>query len=151
MHEARVSFRWLGNLSSPVSTAPQVQVAGAFTGGGATLGPQQIREFGTEIADDAIWTHGAHTLKVGINLRTYREREQMTQNFNGTYIFGGGIAPVLDANGNATTGSNDHHRAGAVSPRKTVISRWNADGVHRRYRLAADRLYPDARLDLCAG
>ena len=117
MHEARVSMRWLGNLSFPISTAPQLQVAGAFTGGGSNLGPQTIREFGTEIADDAIWTHKAHTLKVGINLRTYSEREQMTQNFNGSYIFGGGSAPVLDANGNATgstttiTGLEQYRRA----------------------------------------
>ncbi|MGI4853254.1 MAG: TonB-dependent receptor domain-containing protein [Janthinobacterium lividum] len=106
MHEARVSFRWLGNLSTPNSTAPQVQVAGAFTGGGAELGAQQIREFGMEVADDAIWTRGAHTMKLGINLRTYREQQQITQNFNGTYIFGGGSAPVLDANGNPIAGSS---------------------------------------------
>ena len=51
------------------------------------------------------YTQGNHTIKVGMNLRTYREREQMTQNFNGTYIFGGGPAPVLDANGAAVPGS----------------------------------------------
>ncbi len=105
MHEARFSMRWLGDISTPHSTAPQAQVAGSFTGGGAELGSQQIREFGMEVADDAILTEGNHTMKFGINLRTYREREQMTQNFNGTYIFGGGSAPVLDANGNAVPGS----------------------------------------------
>ena len=105
MHEARFSMRWLGDLSTPNTTTPQVQVAGAFTGGGAELGAQQIREFGMEVADDAILTQGNHTMKAGMNLRIYREREQMTQNFNGTYIFGGGSAPTLDANGNAIPGS----------------------------------------------
>ena len=117
MHEARLSLHWTGGVDTPKSTAPQVQVAGAFTGGGNTFGAQSIREFGLEVADDAILTRGPHTLKVGINLRTYRIREQITQNFNGTYIFGGGTAPVLDANGNSTgstatiTGLEQYRRA----------------------------------------
>jgi hypothetical protein len=105
MHEARFAVRWLGDISTPHSTGPQVQVAGAFTGGGAELGAQKIREFGSEINDDVILTSGPHTLKAGINMRIYRERNQMTQNFNGTYVFGGGIAPALDANGNPIPGS----------------------------------------------
>ena len=105
MHEARIALRWLGDLSTPSSTAPQLQVAGAFTGGGAELGAQKIREVGTEIADDFILTTGPHTLKAGVNMRIFRERNQMTQNFNGTYVFGGGSAPILDANGNAIPGS----------------------------------------------
>ena len=105
MHEARFAVRWMGDLSVPHSTAPQVQVAGAFTGGGAELGAQQIHEFGTEVNDDFILTAGPHTLKAGVNMRIYRERNRMTQNFNGTYVFGGGSAPVLDASGNAIAGS----------------------------------------------
>ncbi|MGI4755325.1 MAG: TonB-dependent receptor domain-containing protein [Janthinobacterium lividum] len=104
MYQSRVGLRWLGDLSAPNSTAPQLQVAGAFTGGGAELGRQQVREAGLELSEDIIWTHGAHTIKGGLNLRSYREREQMTQNFNGTYIFGGGSAPALDASGNALAG-----------------------------------------------
>jgi hypothetical protein len=117
MHEARVSVHWTGDLYAPKSIAPQVQVAGAFTGGGNAYGAQTNREFGLEVADDAILTQGPHTLKVGINLRTYSIREQATQNFNGTYIFGGGSAPVLDANNNATsstatiTGLEQYRRA----------------------------------------
>ena len=99
MNQARFGLRWLGDLSTPNSTAPQVQVAGAFTGGGAELGAQQIREAGLELSDDAIVTRGGHSIKFGLNIRSYREREQMTRNFNGTYIFGGGAAPVLNANG----------------------------------------------------
>ena len=117
MHEARLSLHWTGDLYAPKSTSPQVQVAGAFTGGGNTYGAQTNREFGIELADDAILTQGPHTLKVGINLRTYSIREQATQSFNGTYIFGGGSAPVLDPNNGATgsivtiTGLEQYRRA----------------------------------------
>ena len=93
MHEARLSLRWDGETDVPVSTAPQLQVAGAFTGGGATLGPQQLHELNLEADDDAILTTHAHTLKFGTQLQLYREHQQLTTNFNGTYIFGGGAIP----------------------------------------------------------
>jgi hypothetical protein len=97
MHEARFSLRWDGETDAPASSAPQVQVAGAFTGGGATLGPQQLHEINIEVDDDAIVTWKKHTLKAGTQFMLYRERQQLTSNFNGTYTFGGGTAPILDA------------------------------------------------------
>jgi hypothetical protein len=104
MHEARLSLRWDGELDAPVSNAPQVQVAGAFTGGGATIGPQHLREFNIEADDDAILTTKNHTIKVGNYLMMYNEHQELTSNFNGTYTFGGGTAPTLDANNNPMAG-----------------------------------------------
>jgi hypothetical protein len=104
MHEARLSLRWDGEGDSPVSTAPQVQVAGAFTGGGATNGPRHLAELNIEADDDAILTTKNHTMKFGTVLQVFDEREKLTTNFNGTYTFGGGVAPVLDANGNPVAG-----------------------------------------------
>ncbi len=104
MHEARVSLRWSGETDVPGSTAPQVQVAGAFTGGGATIGPQRLHDFNVEFDDDAILTTKKHTIKVGTQLLSNTAREQLSTNFNGTYVFGGGTAPVLDANGNVVAG-----------------------------------------------
>ena len=107
MNEARLSLRWDGENDAPISTAPQVQVAGAFTGGGATLGPQQLHELNIEADDDAILTTKKHTMKFGNFLMVYNEHQQLTTNFNGTYTFGGGIAPVLDANGNPIPGKTE--------------------------------------------
>ena len=104
MHEARASFRWSGDAATPVSAAPQVQVAGAFTGGGSTLGPQRASEFEIEADDDAILTTKAHTMKFGTQFLSRRYSLRATTNFNGTYAFGGGIAPVLDANGKPVNG-----------------------------------------------
>jgi hypothetical protein len=98
MHEARLSFRWDGETDTPISTAPQVSVAGAFTGGGATLGPQRIRELVIEADDDAILNTKNHLLKFGTQIWIDDEHRSLTTNFNGTYTFGGGIAPVLDSN-----------------------------------------------------
>jgi hypothetical protein len=89
MHEARLGLRWDGETDVPESTLPQVQVAGAFTGGGATIGQQRLHDFNIEFDDDAIWTPKNHSIKIGTQMMIYNDHNQMTTNFNGTYTFGG--------------------------------------------------------------
>lgn len=88
MHEARASFRWDGETDAPNSTGTQMQVAGAFTGGGASIGAQRVREFQIEADDDAILTTKSHTVKAGVQFLLNHEQQRLTTNFNGTYIFG---------------------------------------------------------------
>ena len=106
LHEGRVSTDFRGEIDNPTSNTPQVQVAGAFTGGGADIGAQRIRQIRTEWDDDFLLTRGKHSLKAGLQFFDYVEHQTLTTNFNGTYIFGGGTAPVLDANNN-TTGATE--------------------------------------------
>jgi len=136
MHEARLSLRWDGETDVPVSSAPQVQVAGAFTGGGTTFGPQRLREFNIEADDDAILTTKNHTLKFGTQFMVYDEHQQLTTNFNGTYTFGGGTAPILDGNGNpipgqtkTITGLEQYRRALLGLPGGTATAFSNVAGV----------------------
>ena len=111
MHEARLSLRWDGSTDTPQSTAPQVQVAGAFTGGGAAIGPQQVRELNVEWDDDAILTTKNHTMKFGTQMMVYRENQQLTTNFNGSYTFGGGTAPGAGCERHADRRPDgDYHR-----------------------------------------
>ncbi len=117
LHEGRVSVDFRGEIDNPTSNAPQVQVAGAFTGGGADIGPQRIRQIRTEWDDDFLLTQGRHSVKAGLQFFDYVEHQTLTTNFNGTYIFGGGTAPVLDANSQPTgatetiTGLEQYRRA----------------------------------------
>jgi hypothetical protein len=87
MHESRLSLRWNDEVDTPTSIAPQVQVSGFFTGGGASIGSRQLHEFNIEWDDDAIYTTRAHTLKVGSEMMIYRERQQLTNNFNGSFTY----------------------------------------------------------------
>lgn len=102
VHEVRLSVEWRGKTYVPASTEPQLQVAGSFTGGGSALGPYRIREFNTEWDDDVILSAGKHTFKAGWQLLLLDEHRALTNNFNGTYIFGGGPAPVLNASNQPT-------------------------------------------------
>ena len=104
VHEARAQFKWNIEDDIPTSTAAQVQVAGSFTGGGSTLGAQRLAGFRTEFDEDAILTLKQHTLKFGYQVNNYDLHNRMTTNFNGTYTFGGGTAPVLDANNQPVPG-----------------------------------------------
>ena len=88
MHEARLGIRFDGENDFPGSTAPLVQVAGAFTSGGASVGPQQIHETNIEYDDDFIFTPQNHSMKFGAQLQSYIEHRQATNGFNGTYLFG---------------------------------------------------------------
>jgi len=107
MHEARVALDWTGETDVPSSTAPQVQVAGAFTSGGAAIGQQRMHGFEIEADDDVVISTAKHLLKIGTQFKLYNVRDQLTTNFNGVYTFGGGVAPVLDANGKPIPGQTE--------------------------------------------
>ncbi len=107
VQEARASLRWDVEDDAPNSLAPQVQVAGSFSAGGSINGQQRLWGFRTEFDDDAIVTLKKQNLKFGVQLNTYDLHNRSTQNFNGTYGFGGGIAPVLDANNQPIAGQTE--------------------------------------------
>lgn len=113
LHETRFGYTWNYRADSPNSTAPSLQIAGAFTGGGDTTGEQQTHERDLEFDDDLLYSRGKHNLKAGIELLDTSLNDTATSGFNGTYIFGGGNAPALDGSGTtiAITGLEQYRRA----------------------------------------
>lgn len=103
VHETRLGYTWRYRNDTPNSTAPSLQVAGAFTGGGVTSGDLHAHERDLEFDDDILYSHGKHSLKAGIELLDTSLNDTQPSGFNGTYIFGGGTAPVLDGSGTTTT------------------------------------------------
>jgi hypothetical protein len=93
MHEARLGIEWDGEDDTPNSTAPQVSVAGAFTGGGSTVGNARDREVDIEVDDDAILSTAKHLMKFGAQGEILDEHLRLTTDFNGVYTFGGGTVP----------------------------------------------------------
>jgi hypothetical protein len=78
--------------------APTVRVLEAFTGGGAQVGSSFNNQDRIELQNFTSWTFGKHSLKAGVRLRAAWVDNSSEQNFAGTYTFGGGNAPQLDAN-----------------------------------------------------
>jgi hypothetical protein len=102
LHETRIGFSWKQTKQTPLSGAPTLQVAGYFTGGGATSQNLNNGERDLEVDDDAIIIRGKQTLKFGAQSLGIFVHDDDPNNFNGTYVFGGGSARVLNANNNPT-------------------------------------------------
>ncbi len=66
VHETRVGYSWKRAHQTPNSTAPNLQVAGFFTGGGATSQNLNQRERDLEIDDDLITTREKHEINLGM-------------------------------------------------------------------------------------
>ena len=102
LQETRIGYTWKRNQTVPNSTATSFQIAGYFTGGGALTQDRNDRERDLEVDDDAVWTRGRHTLKFGVQSLGYFVHDFNPNTFNGTFIFGGGSAPILDSNNQPT-------------------------------------------------
>ena len=102
LHETRVGLSWKRTAQTPLTTTPSLQVAGFFTGGGATTQNLNDRDHDLEIDDDVMLTHGRSTLKFGAQTLGYFVRDYDPNTFNGAYVFGGGSAPALDSKSSPT-------------------------------------------------
>ena len=102
LHETRIGYSWKRTEQTPLSMEPSLQVAGYFTGGGSSAGELNNRERDLEADDDVILSRGRHTLKFGVQSLGVFEHDYDPDTFNGAFVFGGGSAPVLDANNNPT-------------------------------------------------
>jgi hypothetical protein len=120
LHQTRVGISWKSTQQTPSSTAPSLQVAGFFTGGGATSQNVLDREHDLEIDDDLTVTHGAHTFKFGGEAIGNFVSDLDPNTFNGAFVFGGGSAPQLDA-GNSPTGETTTI-SGLEQYRRTLLS-----------------------------
>ena len=102
LHETHAAWTWKDTAQSPLSTAPSLQVAGFFQGGGSSAQALNDRERNLEVDEDVIYTHRKQTWKLGAQSLGIFVHNTDPVNFNGGFTFGGGSAPGLDANGNAT-------------------------------------------------
>ena len=102
LHQTRIGYTWKRTRHRPSSQAPGLEVAGYFNGGGASSQDLNDRERDLEIDDDLMVTRGKQTMKFGAQSLGIFLHDSDPDTFNGAYVFGGGSAPVLDANNNPT-------------------------------------------------
>ena len=102
LHETHIGYSWKRTEQTPLSNSPSLQVAGYFLGGGATSQKLNDRERDLEVDDDMTVVRGKHTVAFGVQSLGIFVHAYDPNTFNGAYVFGGGSAPVLDANNNPT-------------------------------------------------
>jgi hypothetical protein len=98
INETRFQYIRRRSKQEAQDTSVVLRVSEAFTGGGAQTALAANDEDRFELQNFTSWTAGQHSLKAGIRLRGVRITDNSQQNFSGTYTFGGGVAPQLDAN-----------------------------------------------------
>ncbi len=118
LHSTRLGLSWRLTEQKPNTTAAQISVAGAFTGGGSTAGNLHNAERDLEFDDEIYVSRKAHTLKAGVQLLGALIQDADPDTFNGSYVFGGGFAPALDGSGATVTiaGLEQYRRALAGLP-----------------------------------
>jgi len=93
-------FQYFRSASHRIAKTPgpSIQVLGSFSGGGSPVDRSFDAENTYELQNYTTISRRAHVWKFGVRLRGYTDDNVSPHNFNGTFIFGGGDAPVLDAN-----------------------------------------------------
>ena len=152
MHEARVSLRWDGETDTPTpplrrSASPAPSPAAAQPSDRSASASSCI-----EADDDAILNTKNHLLKFGTQFFIDDEHRALTTNFNGSYTFGGGIAPVLDAS-NQPIPARPQIITGLEQYRRALLNlaRRRAHRLQQRRRHAHSRLHAVFRFALLPG
>jgi hypothetical protein len=103
-NEARAGITFFRSKSQAESNAPALDVLGFFSSGGAGLQLQQQDGSRVEIADNISYIVGKHRLKSGLQIYGRDTHDSNFSNFNGEFLFGGGLAEELDSSGNPVLG-----------------------------------------------
>jgi hypothetical protein len=77
--------------------SPEIRVLGSFAGGGSPNGRAFDTQNSFELQNYTSMVGSHHTWRFGVRLRGTLEDSIAPQNFNGTFTFGGGLAPALDS------------------------------------------------------
>jgi hypothetical protein len=98
INETRFQFYRTAMHVIPNSLNLETQVLGSFNDGGSQRGQSSDTENDFELQNYTSMVRSRHTWRFGIRLRGQMDDSITRQNFNGTFTFGGGLAPELDSN-----------------------------------------------------
>ncbi|MDX6612079.1 MAG: hypothetical protein QOD75_1265 [Blastocatellia bacterium] len=98
-----------------------LNVADSFFSGGSQVGAASNTQNRAELQNFTSWTSGNHFLKIGGRLRYVDVRSIAPSNFGGTYTFGGGTGPVLDANDQVIPGGGTIAISSLERYRRTLV------------------------------
>jgi hypothetical protein len=112
INEVRLQYVHQNSGQTTGTPGPAVNVLQSFNSGGAPIGTGGDIENRWEVQDTVSLVRGRHAIKIGGRLRVYGIDNTSRNNFNGTFIFGGGqgvllnpdFTPVRDKDGNLVFG-----------------------------------------------
>jgi hypothetical protein len=87
INETRFQYLRERDSQNALSTAPTINVRGAFQAGGNNQGTIIDHQDHYEVQNYTSVIHGNHTIKFGTRLRAVRDANYSTSSFNGTFTF----------------------------------------------------------------
>jgi len=97
VNEFRVQYAKYVTTFAAADRTPTVSVLDSFVSGGATVGPSRAHQNRLELLNYTSLSLRAHVFRLGARVRATRLDDASSENFNGNFIFAGGVAPRLDA------------------------------------------------------
>ncbi len=97
INETRFQFYQTNTQNVANNGGPEISVLGSFNTGGNPLGRSLSLSQNYELQNYTTYVNQAHSFKFGVRLRGATIDDTSPSNFNGTFTFGGGVAPELDA------------------------------------------------------
>ena len=136
LNELRVGVTHQRLSQRALSNEPAITVLGAFSSGGASAQLVNRQERRWEVVDNFTFSSAKHSLKFGAQIYDKSIRDLRAENTNGTFIFGGGLAPSLSATettGNAVSTPQLIYISGLEQYRRTLLGL--SGGVPTRFTL----------------
>jgi hypothetical protein len=87
INETRFQYLRDSSDQTPISTVPAINVLGAFTRGGSSLGNEVDHQEHYELQNYTSISQGKNFLKFGVRIRDVHDVNRSSAGFNGTYIF----------------------------------------------------------------
>jgi hypothetical protein len=146
-NEARVGVTFNDTTRLAFSNEPAITVLGAFNDGGAEAQSVINKEWRMEISDSLSIAAGRHSLKLGAQINGRSVRDERRENYNGQFIFGGAVAPRLDAVNNVVIGASGRpvmmNISGLEQYRRTLLNL--PGGVPTRFSISRGEPAIDGR------
>ena len=134
VNETRFQYYRSANQVMATSFSPEIHVSGSFNGGGSQYGRAADTQNNFELQNYTSMVRGAHALRFGIRLRGQRDDSVSRLNFNGTFTFSGGRAPLLDPSNRPVLDASGQPVIGFIKSieryRRTEL--FQQLGIHRR-------------------
>lgn len=126
VNQTAILFSTYISKSRPTTDAAALDVSEAFSSGGSTQNFKTETRF-FQASNQTTWQIEKYTLSFGGRFRASFINQNSQTNFNGTYIFSGRLAPILDTANNPITDANGNYINEQISSlesyRRTLLFR----------------------------
>jgi hypothetical protein len=129
--ETRFQYVRTRALRDGNNSIPAITVQDSFISGGSQIGKAEAHEDRWELQNFSTLTRGLHILRFGMRLRGASITDVSPQNFGGTFVFAGGMAPQLNANDQIVVDANGNPVLAPISSleryRRTLLFQGRSD------------------------